>query len=126
MLHGTNRFGTSYSPMGRHDITIKGEMIAQSFSQGTTNPTLKNKGKVTLLPMSICVVGMTTPAVQDTNNLYELYFDIFQLPGVIPLDILHSDMNSFGCGLIHTYNTFCSHIATTLVLQRPQDWYIFL
>ena len=58
MLHRTNRFGTSYSTTGRHCLIINREMIAKSISQATTNPILKIKGKLTLPPMSISVVGM--------------------------------------------------------------------
>ena len=58
LCHPHQRVGllTSYSSTGRHYITINGKMIVQSFSQATTNPTLKIKGKVTLPPMSISVV----------------------------------------------------------------------
>ena len=43
-----------------------------------------------LPPMYISIVGIKTPTLQNTNNLYELNFDTFQLPeGVIPLDVLH-------------------------------------
>ena len=34
-----------------------------------------------------------------------------------------SDMNNYGYVCIHTCKTLCSYIATTLVLQRAQDWY---
>ena len=40
--------------------------------------------------MSVSVVEIKMLKVPDTNNLYELNFDMFQLPeGVIPLDVLH-------------------------------------
>ena len=40
--------------------------------------------------MSVSIVEIKTTMVPYTNNLYELNFDMFQLPeGVIPLDILH-------------------------------------
>ena len=82
--------GTGYSSTDRHYITINGEMIAQCVLQATTKPKLKTKGKVTLPTMSVCVVEIKMPMVCNTNNLYELNFDIFQLlEGVIPLDVLH-------------------------------------
>ena len=90
VLQGTNRFGTGYLTAGRHYITINGEVLAQSISHTTVNPILKIKGKVTLPPISISVVGVKMAEVPDVNNLYELNFDTFQLPeGVIPLDALH-------------------------------------
>ena len=51
-------------------------MIAQSISQTTASPMLKVKGKVTLPLMSISVVGVNTLEVPDTNNPYELNFDV--------------------------------------------------
>ena len=40
--------------------------------------------------MSISIVEIKTPRVSDTSNLFELNFDMSQLPeGVIPLDVLH-------------------------------------
>ena len=48
------------------------------------------KGKITLPPMSISIVDIKTPTLQNTNNLYELNFDTFQLPEVVVLlDIVH-------------------------------------
>ena len=86
VLQRDNRFGTGHSITGRHYITINGEMIAQSISQATPNPILKLKR----LPMSVSVVEIKIPTVPNTNNLYELNFDMFQLPeGDIPLDVLH-------------------------------------
>ena len=35
------------------------------------------------------------------------------------------DMKRFGYVCIHTSETSCSHITTTLVLHRAQDWYTF-
>ena len=65
-------------------------MIAQAISQTINNPILKTKGKVTLSPVFISIVAIKTPALQNTNILYELNFNTFQLAeGVIPLDVLH-------------------------------------
>ena len=47
-------------------------MIAQGISHTTVIPILKIKGKVTLPPMSVSVVGVKMPEVLDINNLYEL------------------------------------------------------
>ena len=90
VLHITNRFGTSYLTTGLHYITVYGEMIAQAISQTVNSPILKTKGTVTLPLLSISVVGIKTPPLQNTNMLYELNFDMFQLPeGIILLDVLH-------------------------------------
>ena len=61
-------------------------MITQNISQTTNSPILKTKGKLTLPPGSISVVGIKTPTLQNTNNIYELNFDTFQLAeGATPL-----------------------------------------
>ena len=68
-------------------------MIAQAISQTITYSILK-KVKVTLPSMSISIVGFKTPTLQNTNILYELNLDTFQLPeGVIPLNVLHRVKN---------------------------------
>ena len=90
MLCRANKFGTGYSTTGRHYITINGKMIMEAISQGIDSPILKTKGKLTLPPMSISVVGIKTPTLCNTNNLYELNISTFQLPeGIIPLGVLH-------------------------------------
>ena len=58
VLQRTNRFDTGYLAAGRHYITINGEMLAQSISHAVVNPILKVKGKMTLPPISISVVGV--------------------------------------------------------------------
>ena len=65
-------------------------MLAQSISQVTVKLALKTKAKIILPPSSVSVLEIRMPEISDTNNLYELDFDTFQLPeGIIPLDILH-------------------------------------
>ena len=102
-----------YLTTGSHYITINGEMIANAILQTANSPILKTKGKITLPPMSISIVGIKTPTLQNTYNLYELNFDIFQLPeGVIPLDVLHrinhKTPQSLNVPIFNTYNSFCS------------------
>ena len=90
VLHRDNRFGTSYFTNGRHYITVNGEMLAQSCLQLTTNPVLKTKGKIKLLPSSISVIDLRTPEIPDPNKIYKLDFNTFQLcKGVIPLNVMH-------------------------------------
>ena len=76
-------------------------------------PILKIKGKVTLPPMSISVVGVKVLEVPDINNLYELNLILFQLPkGVIPLDVLHridhKTPKNLTIPILNTNNTTCS------------------
>ena len=60
-----------------------------------------------------------TPTVLDTNNLYELNFDVFQLAeGFIPLGVLHMiDYKTPQClniPILNTNHTFCSITKTHL------------
>ena len=87
-------------------------MISQNISQTTTNPILKTKGKVSLPPLSVSVVEIKIPTVPNTNNLYELNFETFQLPeGVIPLDVLHrmdhKAPKTLNTPIMNTTNTTC-------------------
>ena len=90
MLHRANQFGTDYSTDGRHYIFLNREMLAQSCSQIVTNPILKTKGKIKLLSSFVSVTEVGTPEIPDSNNIYELDFNTFQMPdGIIQLDIMH-------------------------------------
>ena len=90
VLHRDNRLGTGYSTNDRHYISLNGKMLAQSCLQLTTNPMLKPKGKIKLLPSSVSVIEVRTTGIPDPSNIYELNFSMFQLPkGVIPLDVMH-------------------------------------
>ena len=81
--------------------------------------------------MSISVVEIKTPIIPDTNNLYELNFDTFQLPeGVIPMDILHridqKTPKTLNIHIMNTSNTTCSltknsPIATLAPVERCEE-----
>ena len=67
-----------------------GEVIEEAILQVTHSPIIKTKGKITLPLMSVSVVSVKTPPLHNTNDVYKLSFNTFQLPeGVIPLDIFH-------------------------------------
>ena len=66
VLHRANQFGTGYSINGRHYITLNREMLTQSCSQIITNPTLKTKGKIKLLPFSISVIEVRSLEIPDS------------------------------------------------------------
>ena len=90
VLHRANQFGTGYSTNGRHYISLNREMLTQSCSQIVTNPILKTKAEIKLLSPSISVIEVRTPEIPDSNKIYELDFNIFQLPeGIILLDVMH-------------------------------------
>ena len=90
VLHRTNRFDTGYSTAGRHYITLNGEMLAQSISQVMVKPVLKTQRKNCIATKSLSVLEIRMPEISDTNDLYELGLDTFQLPeGIIPLYVLH-------------------------------------
>ena len=63
--------------------------------------------------MSISIVDIKTPTLQNSSNLFELNLDTFQLPkGIIPLDVLHMvDHNtpqSLSVPILKTNNSFCN------------------
>ena len=90
VLHRDDRFSMGYSINGRHYITVNEEMLAQSCLPVTTNPILKTKGKIKLLPSSISIIEVRTLETLNPNNIYKLDFNSFQLPeGVTPLDVMH-------------------------------------
>ena len=77
VLHRDNRFGIGYSTNDRHCITLNGEMLVQSCLQLTTNPIIKTKGKIKLLPSSISVIEVKIPEIPDPSNIYKLNFSTF-------------------------------------------------
>ena len=90
VLHRAYRFCTSYSTTGRHYITINGKMITEAILQVTNSYILKSKGKITLLLMSVSLISVKILPLCNTNDMYELNLNTFQLPeSIIPLDILH-------------------------------------
>ena len=72
-IQRTNWLGMGYSTDGRHFITIKGKVIAQSFHSTIGEPIWKTKGRIILKPNSISVITVNTPSIPDTNILYEVY-----------------------------------------------------
>ena len=113
VLHQTNRFGTGHSTTGRHYITINSEMIAQAISQTISSQILKMKGKITLPSLSMSIIAIKTPTLHNTNNLYELNLDIFELPEVIVLlDIVHrvdhKTPQSLNIPMPNTNNSSCN------------------
>ena len=113
MLHRANRFSTGYSSAEIHYITINCKMITEAILQVTDSPILKTKGKITLPPMSISVIGIKMPTLHNTNNLYDLNLSTFQLPeGLVPLDILHrvdhKTPQSLNIPILNTNSNFCS------------------
>ena len=74
---------------------------------------LKTEGKNILPPISVSVLEIRMLEISDTNNLYELGLDTFQLPeGIIPLDVLHQvdhkTPQSLKILVLNTNNTSCS------------------
>ena len=81
--------------------------------QVTDSPILKTKGKIILPPIPVSVIEIKTQTLPNTNNVYELNFDTFQLlQGVIPLDILHRVIHKtpqiLNILILNTNNSFSS------------------
>ena len=71
-MQRANRMGMAYSTDGRHFITIKGKVNAQSCQSTVEDPSLNTKGQIILKPNSISVVAVKTPKILDTEALYEV------------------------------------------------------
>ena len=52
-------------------------MLAQNCSQIVTDPILKTKGKIKLLPSSVSVTEIRSSEIPDSNSIYELDFNTF-------------------------------------------------
>ena len=90
VLHRLYWFGTSYSTIVKHYITINGQVMVQLVSQALDYLIIKMKGRVTLPPLSVPIIEVKTPKLTNTTNLYKMNADTFQLPeGIILLDVLH-------------------------------------
>ena len=87
-------------------------MIAEAISQVINSPILKTKGKITLPPISVSIISVKMSPLHNTNDVYKLNFNTFQLPeGVIPLDILHKVKHKtpqyFNIPILNANNSFC-------------------
>ena len=81
--------------------------------------------------MSVSEVEIKMPMVPNTNNLYQLNFDMFQLSeGVIPLDVLHrmdhKTPKTLNVPKMNSNNTTCSltknlPIATLASMGRCEE-----
>ena len=75
--------------MGRHFLSVNGQMVAQSITTPTMEPIIKTKEKIKLNPHSITIVSIKTPPNVDTSHVYELNHK-FPLPSsVIPIAVMH-------------------------------------
>ena len=113
VLHRSYWFGTGYSAMGKHFITINGQVITQSISQPLDYPIVKTKGRITLPPVSVLILEIKTPKLKNTMNLYKMNAVTAQLPeGMIPLDILHrvdhKTLQYLNIPVLNTNNVPCS------------------
>ena len=120
VLHRVYRFGIGCSTTGRLYITINGK-----------SPILKTEGKITLPPMSNSVISVKMPPLCNTNDVYELNCNTFQLPeGVILLDILHKVNHKtpqyLNIRTLNTSNSFysisrCSPLATLVLVGKCEE-----
>ena len=63
---------TFFSIMGRHFLSVNGQMVVQSITTPTMESIIKTKGKINLNPHSITIVSVKTPPNVDTSHVYEL------------------------------------------------------
>ena len=131
VLHRAYRFSTCYSTTGKHYRMINGEMIAEAITQVTDKPIINTQCKITLPPMSVSVLSVHMPPLCNTNNIYKLNFNTFQLPEkVIPLNVIHrvdhKTPQNLNIPRLNTINSFCSiprtsPIATLAVAGKCEE-----
>ena len=80
---------TDFSVIGRHFLSVNGQIVAQSIPTTAIEPFVKNKGKLKLSPHSIIVVSIKTPPNISTNQTYEIDHKFPLLSSVIPIDVVH-------------------------------------
>ena len=62
---------TSFSMLGRHFISLNGEMIVQSMSSITTQPIIKCKSRTCLKVHAVSIIAVQTPPNLELHKLYE-------------------------------------------------------
>ena len=83
------KIGCNWNREGNHFISIKGQFIANSISQGTTKQLAKTKGQYTMQRKSVTWITVKSPPHLNHESLHEILFNR-QLPsGIVPLDIIH-------------------------------------
>ena len=88
-IQHANKMLTGFSMLGRHFISLNGEMIVQSVSLITTHPILKCKSRTCLKAYAVTFITVQTPPNLDPYKLYECG-EKLQLPeGVITLEVQH-------------------------------------
>ena len=113
VLHRLYQFGTGYSTMGKHYITINGQVIVQSVLQALHYLIIKMKGRVALPSVSVSIIEVKTPKLTNTTNLYKMNADTLQPPeGIILLDVLHrvdhKTLQHLNIPVLNTNNVPCS------------------
>ena len=80
---------TSFSTLGRHFISLNGEMIVQSVSSITTQPIIKCKSRTCLKACVVTIIAVQTPPNLDPHKLYECGEKLPLPEGVIALELQH-------------------------------------
>ena len=84
-----NKMLTGFSMLGRHYISLNGEMIVQSVSSIIAQPIFKCKSRTCLKTYAVTIIAVQTPPKLDLHKLYK-YGEKLQLPeGVIALEVQH-------------------------------------
>ena len=117
---------TGHSITGRHFLSVNRQMVVQSIPTPTTEPIIKNKGKIKLSPHSITVISIKTPPNKNTNQIYKINYRFPLLSGMIPIDIVHRFDNKVPCELkipiLNTNNNITNITKNmALVSLRPAE-----
>ena len=86
-IQHANKMLTGFSTLGRHFISLNGEMIVQNVSLITTQPIIKCKCRTCLKVYAVTIIAVRTPPNLDPHKLYECGEKV-QLPeGIIALEV---------------------------------------
>ena len=70
-IQHANKMLNDFSTLGRHFISLNGEMIVQSVSLITTQPIIKCKSRTCLQAYAVTIISVKTPPNLDLQKLYE-------------------------------------------------------
>ena len=76
VIHRLYHVATGFSITGKHFLSVNGQMVVQSIPTPTIEPIIENKGKIKLSPHSITVVSIKTPPDINTNQTYEINYQV--------------------------------------------------
>ena len=88
-IQHTNKMLTSFSMLGRHFISLNGEIIVQSVSLITTHPIIKCKSRTCLQANAVTIISVKTLPNLAPQKLYECGERLWLPGGVVAPQVQH-------------------------------------